>query len=93
MIVLLDETSPDFWEEVEGLGWYTLDHKVEQTANLYGTWYPTLIDIAAQSLSVGFAGTVLSTFSLVSAKRVEAWNDGVMGLVSRPRETPSLGKP
>ena len=62
-----------------------MDHEAERTAERYATWYPTLIDKAAQSLSVGFAGTIHSTFSLLSAKRVEAWNDGVTGIVSRPR--------
>ena len=39
--------------------------------------YPVFIDVCAQSFGKGFVGTARSTLSLVSAKRVVDWNDGV----------------
>ena len=35
-----------------------------------------ILDIVSQSLAIGFVGTQHSTLSLVSARRVEDWNDG-----------------
>jgi hypothetical protein len=50
--------------------------------NKYGEWYAPVVDIAAQSLGVGFVGTKESTVSLVSSRRVQDWNNGVVKMVS-----------
>jgi hypothetical protein len=41
------------------------------------------VDVVSQSLAMGFVGTVHSTFSLVSARRVDEWNDGCTVYVPR----------
>lgn len=46
-----------------------------------GEWYPILIDSASLSLGAGFVGTKSSTYSVLSARRVEDWNGGVAELV------------
>ena len=78
-----DEKDPKFWEEVREMGWVHFDHEKEATLERYGEWYLPLIDIISQSLASGFVGTMSSTFSLVSARRVEDWNGGPTVLVSR----------
>jgi hypothetical protein len=39
--------------------------------------YPVLIDAVIQSSGVGFVGTYHSTMSILAARRVETWNNGV----------------
>lgn len=63
------------------MGWKTIDHKAENTLELYGEWYLPIIDIVAQSLALGFVGTGQSTVSIMSQKRVEDWNHGVTRIV------------
>ena len=41
-----------------------------------------LIDNVALSMGVGFVGSGSSTFSLLNARRVEDWNDGITEIVS-----------
>lgn len=77
----LDESDPKFWGQVEAEGWKYINHETEQTLEKYGEWYAPVVDIVAQSLGIGFVGTISSTVSLVSAKRVRDWNDGVTRLV------------
>lgn len=76
-----DETDPEFWAQVSGLGWRYVNHTAAQTVARLGEWHAPLVDIVAQSLAMGFVGTLDSTFSLVSAKRVVEWNDGVSRMV------------
>jgi hypothetical protein len=59
------------------------NHKEEGTLEKYGEWYPPVVDIVAQSMATGFVGTATSTFSLLSARRVEDWNGGPAILVSQ----------
>lgn len=77
-----DEKDPNFWDEVKSRGWHRIDHDAEGTEKKYSGWHPTLIDVAIQSMASGFVGTTGSTFSLVSLKRVESWNDGI-GVMAR----------
>lgn len=79
----LDELDPNFWAQVKAVGWKHIDHKVEQTVENHGEWYAPVVDIVAQSLGSGFVGTKSSTVSLLSARRVEYWNQGVIRLVDR----------
>ena len=76
-----DETDSEFWAQVSGLGWRYVNHTAAQTVEWLGEWHAPLVDIVAQSLAMGFVGTLDSTFSLVSAKRVVEWNDGVSRMV------------
>jgi len=77
VLVMSDEVSPEFWEEVRNEGWFHINHTTERTLERHGEWYPPIIDIVAQSYAVGFVGTEDSTFSLVGQRRVESWNGGV----------------
>ena len=77
----LDEKDPAFWKQVKAEGWKYIDHTAERTSRRYGEWYPPLIDIVAQSLGAGFVGSLDSTVSIVSARRVEDWNHGVSRMV------------
>ncbi|KIM39500.1 hypothetical protein M413DRAFT_446996 [Hebeloma cylindrosporum] len=83
VIIMSDEKNLNFWEEVKEIGWVHFNHKEEDTLEKYGEWYLPIIDIVAQSMATGFVGTASSTFSLVSARRVEDWNGGPIVLVSR----------
>ena len=76
VIVMSDEQDPKFWEEAESLGWRHMDHFKELTLEKFGPWIPPILDQAAQSLAAGFVGTEDSTFSLVSLRRVQDWNNG-----------------
>ena len=72
----IDEKDPAFWSEVRSYGWVYFNHTEEQTLEKLGEYYLPIVDIVSQSLALGFVGTVGSTFSLLSARRVEEWNDG-----------------
>ncbi|KAJ3544446.1 hypothetical protein NMY22_g2773 [Coprinellus aureogranulatus] len=78
--VASDETDPYFWQEISSLGWIYFDHAAEQTVERLGAWYPLLIDKVALSMGTGFVGTRSSTFSVLSAMRVEDWNNGITTL-------------
>lgn len=77
VLVTSDERDTAWWDEVRELGWVGIDHDKEETEAKYGKWYPVMIDVVAQSLGKGFVGTDRSTVSVVSAKRVADWNNGV----------------
>ncbi|TFK35143.1 hypothetical protein BDQ12DRAFT_655831 [Crucibulum laeve] len=82
ILVASDETNLTYWKDVNILGWKSINHTEEMTNERYGLWYPILIDSVAQSLATGFVGTFPSTFSMVSQRRVDFWNDGVTRMVS-----------
>jgi len=86
LMFALDSTSPDWWNEVQTRGWHRLDHQKEKTEEKLGNWYPTIIDLAAMSMANGFVGNTGSTYSLISGKRVESWNDGPFVMARRPTD-------
>ncbi|KAG8925253.1 hypothetical protein FRC01_010445 [Tulasnella sp. 417] len=81
VIVTSDEKSATWWGEVKRMGWRYIDHVEERTMEMYGTWYPSIIDAVVQSMSIGFVGTQRSTMSRVAALRVRDWNGGVARMV------------
>ncbi|KAF8070450.1 hypothetical protein FPV67DRAFT_1413259 [Lyophyllum atratum] len=81
VLITSDETDPTFWAEVKAQGWKYIDHTVEHTLDRHGEWYLPIIDIVAQSLGVGFVGSMDSTVSIVSGRRVEDWNEGITRVV------------
>ena len=83
VLMMSDEKSERWWREVAELGWYRLDHEMLGTEARYGEWYPVFIDAVAQSLGIGFVGTQQSTMSLVDARRVMDWNNGIVRYVNR----------
>ena len=68
-------------------GWSHINHTSPEslTVQKYGEWYPLLIDKAILSMGIGFVGTRSSTFSILNARRVEDWNDGVAEFVGYGR--------
>ena len=73
-----DEKDPAWWDEIRALGWQAVDHDRAKTAEVFGRWYPLIIDAVIQSQALGFVGTDRSTFSIVARRRVLQWNDGVV---------------
>jgi hypothetical protein len=82
-IFFTDERDPAFWSEVRAYGWAYFNHTEEQTLEKLGEWYLPIVDIVSHSLAIGFVGTVQSTFSLLSARRVDEWNNGSITYVTR----------
>ncbi|KAG6869099.1 hypothetical protein C0993_001664 [Termitomyces sp. T159_Od127] len=82
VLITSDEKDPAFWREVQEEGWRYIDHSTERTLERYGEWYAPIIDIVAQSMGIGFVGSIDSTVSIVSAHRVEDWNQGVTRVVN-----------
>ena len=63
--------TPIFWAKVSTNGWVDLNHTEEWTHETLGEWFLPIVYIILHSLARGFVGTDHSTFSLVSAWRVE----------------------
>ncbi|KAF9530883.1 hypothetical protein CPB83DRAFT_787438 [Crepidotus variabilis] len=82
VVLMSDETAPEFWANVKAIGWLSVDHGTHLTIERYGPWYPTLIDIVIQSCAIGFVGTEDSTLSIVSQRRVMDWNGGAIRSVN-----------
>ncbi|KAM5533961.1 hypothetical protein V8D89_012386 [Ganoderma adspersum] len=76
VVITSDEKDPAWWEQVKALGWKTVDHDALRTTEVFGRWYPVILDAAIQSTAVGFVGTDRSTYSILSRRRVESWHDG-----------------
>jgi hypothetical protein len=83
--MIVDHSAPD---AVPAAGAPPLDTRSARreeisldTESRYGVWYPTLVDSALMAYAVGFVGTEPSTFSLLAAKRVKAWQGGVVKMV------------
>ncbi len=76
VIITSDEKDPAWWDQIKALGWKTVDHDAFRTAEVFGRWYPVILDAAIQSTAVGFVGTDRSTYSILSRRRVESWHDG-----------------
>jgi len=76
VILTSDEKNATWWDDVAAQGWYRVDHS--KTVEIYGAWYPVLIDAAIQSLGVGFVATDRSTMSILARRRVQSWQDGAV---------------
>ncbi|KAJ7757463.1 hypothetical protein B0H16DRAFT_1536747 [Mycena metata] len=81
VLITSDERDPAWWAEVAALGWRTPDHARLRTEEVHGVWFPVLLDAVIQSQGAGFVGTDRSTFSILSARRVNSWHDGPTRLV------------
>lgn len=81
-------SSEAFWKDVGDMGWLGLDHEAPELNSdiRWGSWASTLIDIVVMSHSSAFVGTKQSTFSLITAKRVNKWWNGPTRMVSPVRE-------
>jgi len=79
VIMTSDENDEAWWDGVRSRGWFQVDHS--ETVQLYGPWYPVLIDAGIQSSGVGFVGTDRSTMSILAKRRVESWRDGAVRMV------------
>ncbi|TCD62408.1 hypothetical protein EIP91_006936 [Steccherinum ochraceum] len=76
-----DERDEKWWDDVKAMGWVKVDHTAMNTVELYGRWFPVILDAAIQSNGLGFVGTDRSTFSVLSARRVTDWHDGATRMV------------
>lgn len=78
-----DERDQAWWDEVKKRNWLSIDHGPSgfDTAKNYGQWHMPLLDACIHSMAMGFIGTAESTFSLLSKRRVEDWNNGATRLV------------
>jgi len=74
VVMTSDERNATWWEDIRKQGWLTIDHS--QTVELYGHWYPVLIDAVIQSNGAGFVGTDRSTMTVMAKRRVQSWHDG-----------------
>ncbi|KAI0734697.1 hypothetical protein C8Q72DRAFT_873170 [Fomitopsis betulina] len=81
VIITSDETDQAWWDGVTSLGWVKIDHDAWETGQTYGNWYPVFLDAAIHSAATGFVGTDRSTYSTVSRRRVEDWQDGATRIV------------
>ncbi|KAJ6520070.1 hypothetical protein C8R45DRAFT_805951 [Mycena sanguinolenta] len=79
VIVTSDEKNSTWWREIDKLGWLGVDHS--RTKELYGLWYPILIDAVIQSKGSAFVGTARSTVSILASRRVQSWQDGPVRMV------------
>ncbi|KAJ7447236.1 hypothetical protein FB451DRAFT_1411978 [Mycena latifolia] len=67
VIMTSDQTDSAWWDAVHS-----------RTVAQHGVRYPTLMDAAIQSGTVGFVGTDRSTVSVIARKRVSSWQGGVV---------------
>ncbi|KAJ7922906.1 hypothetical protein B0H13DRAFT_1982257 [Mycena leptocephala] len=81
VIITSDERGKTWWDKVAELGWRAPNHAHMKTEETHGNWYPVLIDSVIHSQGAGFVGTDRSTFSILSARRVDSWHDGPVRLV------------
>ncbi|KII91730.1 hypothetical protein PLICRDRAFT_104708 [Plicaturopsis crispa FD-325 SS-3] len=77
VLMTSDEKDAGWWAEVDALGWKFIDFEAQETEDLYGPWYPILIDAVIQSMAAGFVGTDGSTMSMIAQRRVYDWHEGV----------------
>ncbi len=82
VVFATDSDDPEYIAALEARGWHYLDHSAFRTAERFGGWYPSMLDLAVMSRAVGFVGTEKSTFSAITANRVISWQDGVARLTS-----------
>ncbi|KAF7347626.1 hypothetical protein MVEN_01519500 [Mycena venus] len=79
VIMTSDEKNHTWWRDVDKLGWLGVDHT--RTKELYGHWYPILLDTVIQSKAAGFVGTARSTVSVLATRRVQSWQGGPVRMV------------
>lgn len=81
--VLFTTDSEDaiFVKKLTDLGWILIDHREFATATRFGGWYPGLLNSAVLSRAAGFVGTAKSSATIMAARRVESWNNGVTRIV------------
>ncbi|SCZ89830.1 BZ3500_MvSof-1268-A1-R1_Chr1-3g01604 [Microbotryum saponariae] len=77
VIFATDATDDPFLNKLADLGWLRINHQEFATDVRFGGWYPSMLDSLLLSRAVGFVGTKSSTYSYLTARRVETWNDGV----------------
>ncbi|KAJ3482439.1 hypothetical protein NLI96_g6980 [Meripilus lineatus] len=81
VIMTSDEKNQTWWDDVKARGWVRMDHEALRTVERYGRWYPLILDSVIQSSGHGFVGTDLSTFSILSKRRVLDWHNGSARMV------------
>ncbi|CAD6590721.1 MAG: hypothetical protein TREMPRED_005867, partial [Tremellales sp. Tagirdzhanova-0007] len=81
IVVTTDETDPVYRAALLAEGMTLIDHGICETADIYGPWWPTILDAVFLAGAAGFVGTEGSTMSEIAIRRVEDWNGGVTAQV------------
>jgi len=76
VVFATDSHEQDYLVRLRALGWLHLDHARWETKERLGGWYPAHLDLAVLSGASGFVGSRLSSFSSLTARRVESWQGG-----------------
>ncbi|KAG8977750.1 hypothetical protein FRB90_008719, partial [Tulasnella sp. 427] len=76
VIVMSDETDPEWWADVHRMGWKSMREFEQVISRDHGMRWPAIVDSIVQSRGAGFVGTSRSTMSIIAAWRVIDWNDG-----------------
>ncbi|KAF7298640.1 hypothetical protein MIND_00811100 [Mycena indigotica] len=90
VLLMSDEQDETWWAQAQAAysseGWARASHVELQTVEKYGMWYPILIDSAMQThrMVLGIVGTMSSTVSVISGKRIASWNEGTAPLKMVP---------
>ncbi|KIO28199.1 hypothetical protein M407DRAFT_72081, partial [Tulasnella calospora MUT 4182] len=82
VVITSDESDPEWWKEVEKMGWHHMKSYESEIAQRYGKRYPSIIDSVVQARGAAFVGTSQSPMSIIAARRVIDWNNGPWRLVS-----------
>ena len=56
VVFATDSEDPTYIAALETRGWHFLDHAKFKTAEQFGNWYPSMLDLAVMSRAVGFVG-------------------------------------
>ncbi|GAA5871894.1 hypothetical protein JCM16303_000909 [Sporobolomyces ruberrimus] len=76
ILLATDSTDPNLLAELKRMRWTLIDHEKIGTKEMYGGWYPGLLDSAILSRAIGLVGTKQSTFTYLAERRIESWNGG-----------------
>ncbi|KIO28204.1 hypothetical protein M407DRAFT_72125 [Tulasnella calospora MUT 4182] len=82
VVMLSDEADPEWWAEIENMGWRQTRPYYEEIVRDYGRRWPGMVDSIILSRGAAFIGTSQSTMSIIAARRVKDWNKGPVRLVS-----------
>ncbi|GAA5821108.1 hypothetical protein JCM11251_001968 [Rhodosporidiobolus azoricus] len=81
VVFTTDSDDPSFIMKLKKMSWIYADHVEFATQARFGGWWPGVLDSALLSRGIGFVGTRQSTFSYISALRVQDWQGGVTTIV------------
>ncbi|KAG8922890.1 hypothetical protein FRC01_013481 [Tulasnella sp. 417] len=87
VILMSDETDPEWWAEVESMGWRQTRPYEEEIARDYGRRWPGIVDSIILSRGAAFIGTSQSTMSIIAVKSMKEAKAFRKDIVSRTIST------